>query len=111
MQKSVRKRIGNEVHTFIIEGKTLFDVMKEESKLSFDDVDRCGLCGSQDLKLSCHTTKEEGHEYVHVNCKNPNCRARLNFGQQKKDSSVFYLKTKQDQNGNSVYDWQQFKRD
>lgn len=87
----VKRKIGREYHSFSMNGANLHEAVMASKKLSFFDVHKCGLCGSDDLEISAHVTEKEGHEYTYVQCKS--CKARLNFGQQKKDSDVFYLKT------------------
>jgi len=105
MQKSIRKKIGKEVHTFLVEGETLFDVLKEAGKLSFGDVHKCGVCGGDHLALGCHTAQD--FDYTTIKCLNPSCKASLNFGKQKKDDSVYYLRTR-DEDGKKVLDWKPF---
>jgi MinD superfamily P-loop ATPase len=106
----LRKKIGNEVHTFTVEGKNLHEVIMESKKLSFSDIDKCGICGSKDLELSAHVTESDGFDYTYIRCKN--CRATLNFGQQKKNDDIYYLRTKEITNGQFVgqktYDWKPF---
>ena len=92
MQKSVKKKIGRETHTFLVEGETLFDVLKEEGKLSFPNVHKCGLCGSDDLTLGSHTAQD--YEYVTIKCNS--CKGSVNFGKQKKDPSVYFLRRNED---------------
>jgi len=94
IQKSLRKRIGKEVHTFIVEGESFHDVIIEASKLSFGDVHKCGICGSDELDLGGHITAEKNFKYAYVYCKK--CKARLNFGQRQDDKNVVYLRTNQD---------------
>ena len=103
----VKKRFGNEVHTFSVEGETFEDVVLASTNLSFGDVDCCGLCGSNELELSGHVTKDDGYVYVYVRCKK--CRGTLNFGKQKKNTSIFYLRTKE-VNGKDYYDWKPFEK-
>lgn len=84
----IKRKIGNEIHSFSVTGENFHEAVMEAGKLSFPDVYACGLCGSQELALGAHNT-EEGHEYTHIRCKK--CKATLNFGQQKKDKTIFYL--------------------
>ena len=69
-------------------------------------------CGSTNLDLSAHVTPNENHEYTYVRCKE--CRATLNFGQQKKDTELFYLRTTiiegGQYNGQKCFDWKPFER-
>lgn len=108
--KIITKIIGNERHSFVVNGDSFFDVIEKAKNLSFPDVYRCGICGSDDLQLGCHTTKEDELQYEHITCRK--CRSRVNFGHQKK-SDIVYLRTKKtsdgnimkDQNGFPVFDW------
>jgi len=106
----VKKRIGRDVHSFSVEGKNLHEVVMESKKLSFNDVTNCGLCGSDELELSGHVTEEDGFDYTYVRCKK--CRATLNFGQQKKNDDIYYLRTTEitdgQHKGQKAYDWKAF---
>ena len=106
----VKKKIGKEVHSFSIEGKNLHDVVMESKKLSFGDIEKCGLCGSDDLELSAHVTEEDGYDYTYIRCKK--CRATLNFGQQKKNDDIYYLRTVEITSGQfkggKAYDWKPY---
>ena len=84
---SLKKQIGKNAHTFLIEGESFYDIVHTSKNLSFDDVQECGLCKSKELELGAHKTKEDGYEYVHIDCKS--CKGRLNFGQQKKNPAIF----------------------
>lgn len=104
MQKFIKKKIGKEVHNFVVEGETLFDVMQEAGKLSFNDVHKCGCCGSDNLVLGSHRAQDE-FDYVTIKCLN--CKASINFGQQKKNKEVFYLQTREE-DGKKVLNWKPF---
>ncbi len=105
MQKTIKKKIGRETHTFIVEGETLFDVMQEAGKLSFNDVHKCGCCGSDLLFLGSHKAKNK-FDYVTIKC--GSCKASVNFGKQQEDPSVFYLRTREE-GGKKVIDWKPFE--
>lgn len=98
----IKKKIGNEVHSFSVEGNNLFDAVLTSKNLSFGDVDKCGKCGSQYLELSAHNAKNK-FKYVTVKCKS--CKAYLNFGQQQENPDIFYLRTRQE-GDKKVLDWQ-----
>ncbi len=104
MQKFIKKQIGRETHNFVVEGKTLFDVMQEASKLSFGDVKKCGCCGSDALVLNSHIAQKK-YKYVTVKCLS--CKASVNFGQQQEDPEIFYLRTKQE-GDKKVLDWRPY---
>ena len=113
--KVIKKQIGKEAHTFMIEGEDFMDVIRKSQKLSFPNIYKCGVCGSDNLVLGYHKAQEE-YEYITVRCRD--CKASINFGQQKKDKEMFYLRTKTDGDGNPmkdnkgfpVYDWKTFNQ-
>ena len=75
----------------------------ESKKLSFYDVHKCGECGSDDLVLDAHVAQEK-FNYTTVKCNK--CKASVNFGQQQKDKDVFYLRTRDKQDGSGKEaDW------
>ena len=105
----IKKKIGNETHSFSVEGENLHEVVMAAGKLSFGDIDLCGICGHNDLILAAHVTPNEGHEYTYVRCKK--CKATLNFGQQKKDNNTYYYKTVDmigGQPGQKAYAWKPY---
>ena len=103
IKKIVKKRIGKEIHTFQVEGENFQDVVMESKKLSFGNVVKCGLCGSDNLELSAHIAKKK-FKYVNIICRN--CKAYLNFGQQQEDNTIYYLKTKSalDERGKVIFE-------
>ena len=111
MQLTIKKKIGKETHTFIVEGKNLFEVVNEANKLSFGNVDKCGMCQGESLVLGAHLGKDK-FEYVDIKCQNPECKASLTFGRRQDDNDIFFLR-KEDVNGGSgkQYSWKPFKID
>jgi len=109
IQEFITKQIGRNKYTFVVEGKTFHEVVMESKNLSFDDVYKCGVCGNDNLEISAHST-EDGFDYVYVRCKH--CRATLNFGQQKKNKDIYYLKTVDitsgPDKGKKAYDWKAY---
>ena len=100
-----KKKVGKDYVSFSAEGENLHEAVMASKKLSFEDIETCGICGSNNLELSAHVTPDEGHEYTYVRCKA--CRATLNFGQQKKDDTIFYFRTVE-KDGQKFYDWKAF---
>jgi len=109
MQKFIKKQIGKEVHTFVVEAETFHELIMASKNLSFGDVKLCGLCNSDDLELGAHLAGKKKHKYTTIRCRK--CKACLNFGQQQENPNVVYLKTKEtdekDKNGKAkkVLDW------
>lgn len=100
----IKKKFGKNAFTFVVSAPSFHEAVLESSKLSFGDVEKCGICGSDDLFLGAHETKEENFLYAYVRCKK--CKSTLNFGKQKKDTSVVYLTTKDDKS----LDWVKFEK-
>ena len=102
IRKIVKKKIGKEVHTFQVEGENFHDLIMETKKMSFGHVNKCGLCGSENLELTAHVAKSKFKQTL-IKCRD--CKGFLNFGQQMENPQIFYLKTLDDQNGQKKLDW------
>lgn len=98
----IKKKFGKNSSTFVVAGDSFHEAVLEASKMSFGDVDKCGLCGSDDLFLGAHETEKDNFLFAYVRCNK--CRGTLNFGQQKK-ADVVYLRTKDDKS----FDWMKFE--
>jgi hypothetical protein len=119
----IKKRIGKELYTFVVEGKNFHEVIMESQKLSFPDIAECGICGSDDIFLNAREVgKKDEFEYTEIRCKK--CKAQLVFGKTKADSDVFFLRKVdkmekdgktpvKDANGKAikVYDWTKYNPD
>ncbi len=106
MKMNVTKKIGKTNYHFQFEGDTLFKVLQESQKLSFDDVTACGICKSDNLILESHWGTEKGknmYEYCSVKCQD--CRASVTLGRTKEDTTVYFLR--KDENKNIA--WQKYK--
>lgn len=97
MQITIKKRIGRETYTFLCEGKNLHELVMESQKLSFQDVDKCGLCQSDDLYLDARIVQNK-FSYVEIKC--ASCMGSVIFGRKMENQDVFYLRKK-----NNVLDW------
>jgi len=93
MQLFIKKKIGNTVHTFVVEGKNLFELVEESQKLSFTNVDKCGRCGYSDLALTSHVAQGK-YKYVEIRCNH--CRAQVVFGRREDNPEVFFLRRDKD---------------
>ena len=115
MQLTIKKKIGKQSYTFIVEGKTLYDTLMESNKLSFGDVDKCGICGSDNLVLGAHEAKGK-FKYVDIKCMNYGCRASLTFGKPQEDPDTYYLRKedtgKKNEEGKPIkqYAWKAFEK-
>lgn len=52
---------------------------------------QCGLCGSTDIGPSVRTVSKDKKDYVYheMACRNPQCRARLSYGQHMEGDTLF----------------------
>lgn len=93
MKKLVHKKIGENTHTFEVEGKNFFECQMQAQKLSFDNVDHCGLCQSSNLDLHGKTVNQE-YEFISILCRD--CRGTLNLSRRRDDPSFYYLPRNKD---------------
>ena len=89
---TVTKKIGKNSYQFQIEGANLFEMVIESKKLSFPDIDKCGICGGNDLRLDAYITKEKKYKYTVIRCK---CGAKVNFGLTT-EGDTYFLKRNED---------------
>ena len=87
------KVIGKKSYRFTFMGENFFSVILESQHLAFNDVYKCGLCGSDKLYLRAYVTEKDKYEYVKIQC--AECKASLTFGKTKKDGA-FFLRKKDD---------------
>ena len=52
MEMFIKKEIGKNTYTFVVEGKNLHEMVMESQKLSFGNVKTCGCCGKNNLILN-----------------------------------------------------------
>lgn len=89
MELFIKKTIGKNSYTFVVEGKNLYECVTESQNLSFGDVPTCGICGKDNLILNARLAQKK-YKYVEVKCLS--CRAQLVFGNTTEDPDVFYLR-------------------
>lgn len=90
MQYAIKKKIGNETHSFLVEGKNLFEVVMESQKLSFGNVEKCGVCSGTNLILNARIAGVKKFKYVEIKCLS--CKAALVFGNMTESPDVYYLR-------------------
>lgn len=105
----IKKQIGKTVYSFVVDGKNLYELVRESQKLSFPDVLVCGMCGSDDLYLNSREAGTKKFEYVEIRCKN--CKCQLQFGKTQADSNVVYLRKRELKDGTRVLDWKKVNDD
>ena len=103
MQLTIKKQIGKNSQTFIVEGNNLYEMVTQSQKLSFGDVHKCGLCQSENLALNARLAQKK-FKYVEVKCLA--CKASLVFGNTQSDPDTNYLR----KNSDKELDWQAFTK-
>lgn len=98
MELIIKKHIGKTPYTFTFAGENLHEVIMESQKLSFPNVDKCGLCGSDDLYLSAHVAQNK-FKYTEIRCNK--CRAELTLGTRQDDPNTMYLR--KDESGKPIW--------
>lgn len=93
MKMLVQKKIGITTYTFEVEGKNLFECEQEAQKLSFDNVNECGICGSNELYLNSRLAQGK-FKYVEVKCHK--CGGAVVFGTKQDDPDTYYLRKNED---------------
>ena len=104
MDKIIKKRIGKEVHTYVVRGEDLHAVEMQAKKLSFYDVPNCSLCNSDDLYLTAYITEQDKYKYLKIVCRK--CKGSLTFGQRKDEPDTYYLRKR----GDSSLDWKAYEK-
>lgn len=112
MQLTIKKKIGKETYTFLVDGKNLHDLIMESKKLSFGNVEKCGLCSSDNLILDGRIAGPKKFAYAEIRCLD--CKGSLTFGRTTEDLNVFYLRKEEtgdkDKEGKAVkrFAWKEF---
>lgn len=102
MELVVKKKIGKETVTFMVEGKNLYECQMEAQKLSFNDVDECGICGSDNIHLNARLAQNK-YKYVEIRCFK--CKASLVFGHTQEDPNTYYLRKDKE---SKKFDWKAY---
>ena len=105
MQLFIKKKIGQETYSFVVEGKNLYELVTESQKLSFGNVDKCGVCGSDHLMLNARLAQKK-FKYVEVKCLE--CKGSLVFGCTTENPDVFYIRKDK---STKKYDWKAYTPD
>lgn len=102
MELFITKQIGLTKYTFVVEGKNLHELTMESQKLSFDDVDKCGICGSNRLILNARVAGPKKFKYVEVKCRS--CKGALVFGNMTESPDTYYLR----KNEKKEFAWKEY---
>ena len=100
MQKIIKKKIGKDIHHFTVDGSNLHELIMNEQKLSFQDVDKCGMCGSDDLYFNARHSQNK-FKYVEIKCRG--CSAAVIFGSMMNSPDTYFLRKQKDKR---TLDWQ-----
>ena len=101
MEMFIKKEIGKNTYTFVVEGKNLHEMVMESQKLSFGNVKTCGCCGKNNLILNARKAKDK-FKYTEVKCLD--CKASLVFGTPQEETDTSYLR----KNDKKEYDWKPY---
>ncbi len=97
-----KKKIGRRTYNIVGEGKNLWECVFELSTLSFGDVEKCGICGSDNLSLQAREAGKKKYEYVEIKCWS--CKAAVVFGKMQENSDIFYIR----KNNKKQPDWKAY---
>ena len=102
MQQVVKRKIGKNYETWMVEGKNMYECQMEAQKLSFYDVEKCGICNSDNIHLNARLAQNK-FKYLEVKC--DACKASLVFGSTQEDPNTFYLRKNKE---SKKYDWKAY---
>ncbi len=105
MEVLIKKKIGRTVYHYTFTGANLYDVHTEAQRLSFEDVEACGCCGSDNLEMVARHAQNK-YKYVGVKCRD--CRAEVTMGRRQEDADTFFLRKKEGGRPGEL-DWQAYK--
>ena len=103
MELYITKKIGRRSYPFVVQGADLHEAVMESEHLSFSDVAFCGLCNSDNLRLTARVS--QGFKYVSIKCEN--CRGDLTFGKTKADANTYFLR----RNESGGFDWKSYSKE
>ncbi len=106
MELFIKKKIGKELYTFTVEGKNLFECVLESQKLSFGNVDKCGICAGDNLILNARLAGPKKFKYVEIKCLS--CKGALVFGSMTEQPDTYYLRKDKE---TKKYDWKEYNPD
>lgn len=113
MEMIIKKKVGKNSYTFVVNGDNLYQLTMESQKLSFGDIDKCGcthkdgaICGSDNLILNARLAKNK-FQYVEIKCLS--CKGALIFGNvADTDKNTYYLRKDK---ATKAYAWKSYDPD
>jgi hypothetical protein len=102
LQMMITKRLGRRQFHFTVTGANFHEVVAEYDRLSFPDVPKCALCGSDNLDLSA---REAQGKFKYTSLKCLDCRGDVTFGKRADDDKTVFLR-KNDAGG---LDWRLYE--
>ena len=103
MRQTVQKKLGKNTYNFQFEGATFFDCLQDAQRLSFPNIEKCPLCGSDDLYLTSYITKEKKYKYIKVACNG--CMGSLTLGKSQEHEDTYFFRKTDD----GKYDWKKYE--
>ncbi|WP_019946693.1 hypothetical protein [Hymenobacter aerophilus] len=103
LQMMVSKRLGRRQFHFTVQGATFHDTVAEYDRLSFPDVAKCGLCGSDNLDL---TAREAQGKFKYTSLRCLDCRGDVTFGKRQDDDQTVFLRKTED----GKLDWRAYEK-
>lgn len=105
-----KKKIGRRTYTVVGEGENLFQCAYDLSKLSFSDIDNCGICNSDNLVLNARIAGKKKFQYVEVKCLS--CKSAVVFGRMTDNPDMFYIRRvpvdPKKKDGAKKLDWKEY---
>lgn len=103
LQMMISKRLGRRQFHFTVSGNNLHEVVSEYENLSFADVPKCGICGSDNLDLTARVAQDK-FKYTSVRCLD--CRADVTFGKRQENDQTYFLRKTED----GKLDWRAYEQ-
>ena len=104
LQMMISKRLGRRQFHFTVQGANLHEVVTEYERLSFPDVAKCGICGSDNLDLTARVAQDK-FKYTSLRCLD--CRSDVTFGKRQEDDQTYFLRKTED----GKLDWKAWNKD
>lgn len=104
MELMITKRLGRRQFHFTVQGANFHEVIAEYDRLSFPDVPKCALCGSDNLDLTARVAQDK-FKYTSLKCLD--CRGDVTFGKRADDDKTVFLRKTED----GKLDWRKWDKE